>query len=121
MGRGQWGHVQRRSTSMIQTVQAESIRSLLGQMWVLVVWLVGLRMRHGQGSRGGRECAKVSTDVTCLSKWLRVDTMNLARRDMWCGRMSRADRDVRPSRIGPQLLVVSKWKAYRNLVDVNHQ
>lgn len=121
VGRGQRGHVQRRSASMIQTIQAEPIRSLLGQMWMLVVRLVGLRMGHGQGSRRRRKCAKVSTDVACLSKWLRIDTMNLARRDMWGGRMSRADRDVWPGRICPQLLVVSEWKAYRNLVDVNHQ
>lgn len=106
---------------MVQTVQAKPIRSLLGQMWVLVVRLVRLRMRYGQGSRSGRKCSKVSTDVACLSKWLRVDTMNLARWDMRGGRMSGADRDVRPSRVRPQLLVVSKWKAYRNLVDVNHQ
>lgn len=121
VGSGQRGHVQRRSTSMIQTVQAEPIRSLLGQMWMLVVRLVGLGMGHGQGCRGGRKRAKMPTDVACLSKWLRVDTVNLARRDMWCGRMSRADRDVRPGRVRPQLLVVSEWKAYRNLVDVNHQ
>lgn len=81
---------------MVQTIQAKPIRSLLGQMWMLVVWLVGLRMWNSQSSRGGRKRSKVTTDVTRLSKWLRVDAMNLARRDMRGGRMSRADRDVRP-------------------------
>lgn len=123
VGRGQRRHVQGCSTRMVQTVQAKPIRSLLGEMWMLVVWLVGLgmRMRNSQCGWCGRERTEVSTDVACLSKRLRVHTMNLAWRNMGGGRMSRADRDMRGRRVRPQLLVVSEWKAYRNLVDVNHQ